>query len=76
MIPYLILVPNRNVKNPIDIEPYRSKQSSDILLEPRHVFTVPIVIKIERTGWIDLLDIKPGFKIFRKNVLMGYFTPP
>jgi len=76
LIPYLILVPNRNVKNPIDIEPYRSKQSSDILLEPIHVFTVPIVIKIERTGWIDLLDIKPGFKIFRKNVLMGYFTPP
>jgi len=76
LIPYLVPIPNPKSFKPIDTRPYYNGQINDRLLEPRYMFILPIHIYIKEIGWNNLLDIQPGFKVFRNGIYMGSIQPP
>ena len=76
LVPYLIPVSNRNSQNPLDEKPYYYGQLQDTLMEPAYLLGIPIHIQVRTPGWNNLLEIKPGYKIFRKEKYLGSLTPP
>ena len=41
------------------------------LFRARHVLILPAHIRISEAGWVDLIQIEPGFKIYYKGVYFG-----
>ena len=76
LVPYLFPIPNPRSSKPLNERFYYYSQANYILLEPCYMFILPIHIYIKETGWNDLLDVRPGFNVFRKGTYMGSIRPP
>lgn len=76
LIPLLIPVSNPRSEKPLNTRPYYYKQANNTLLEPHYVLTLPITVLVREVGWNDLLDIRPGFRVFRRGIYMGSIKPP
>jgi hypothetical protein len=79
VVPYLIPIPNHNSKKPLDRTFCKRLIYSQLdveLLEPRWLLSLPIKIDFRETGWQEFLDVRPGYRVFRKGVYMGPIFPP
>ena len=76
LIPLLIPVSNPRSTRPLNERLYYYRQANYTLWEPHYILALPIHIYFKEVGWNDLLDIRPGFKVFRKGIYMGSISPP
>jgi len=79
VISCLISVPNYNSGRPLNrtfCKRLNYGQLDIKLSEPRWLLSLPIMIDVKEAGWQYLLDVRPGYRVFREGVYMGSITPP
>lgn len=67
----LILISNPNAENPIDGSHLFKKPKYSISHTKKYLLVLPTRIRLNKTGWQDLIQIGPEYKIAYKRVKYG-----